>query len=149
MKKIIIALSFLFLSACGGGDSDSGGSVENTAAGDSLPENFVGTYTGSIEVTASGLGLTVTETFDITITVNDNGTIDFQSDGETFSAGIANDGNFSVSVDIDEEECTGTVSVTGSVDGTTASGNGSGEGQCVISGTNVDVTLEAEFTATM
>lgn len=149
MKKLFISLSFLFLSACGGGSSDSGGSqVTNTDPGSDIPENFLGVYNGTIDVTASGLGLTVSEAFELTITVNENGTIDFTSEGETASAGITNAGDFSVSVSVDEDGCTGTIDVSGSVDGTIASGSGSGSGECDLDGNNIEVTLEGEFSAT-
>jgi len=149
MKKIILSLSFLLIAACGGGSSSSGG-VEESAPGQNLPANFVGTYLGMLRVTAEAAGVSESDSFEITITVFANGTVRFDGDDpdETFTVGIADDGSFSGNVDIDEDECSGSIGVTGSVDGTTASGTVEGDGECEISGITVSVELRGDFTAT-
>lgn len=144
-----LILVVLFLSACSGG-SDSGGAVENSVAGDMIPANFVGTYTGSITVTASASGLSETDSFPITIVVSANGDLRFEGDDpdETFTVGLTNSGQFSGSLDIAQDDCSGTVSVQGTVDGSRATGPVSGTGECTVSGLNVDVDLEGSFEAT-
>lgn len=156
-KKISVVFFLVFgLAACGGGDSDSGSMVEPTAPGNSLPANFVGTYTGTLTVTARALGLSQTDTFPITIVVNSDGTVRFEGDDpdETFTSGIANDGSFAVEVSVSDldssvEECDSdtSISVTGNVDGTTAAGDVSGEGRCTIDGITADISLSGTFTA--
>ncbi len=150
IKKLLVAISLVTLAACGGGSSDSGGNVENTAPGDMLPANFVGTYTGTLNLRASAAGLTESDSFPITITVFENGTVRFDGDDpdETVTVGIANDGNFSASVTITEDPCTGTINLTGSVDGTTARGDVSGDGSCTQNGLTVDAELSGDFNAT-
>ena len=154
MKQILIKTGLfvfflLFLTACGSGGSSSGGG-EDTTAGDGIPANFIGVYTGVLNVEASAIGITERDSVAITITVNADGTIRFDGDDpdETFTVGLTNAGEFSGSLPIDQSDCVGTVAVTGQVDGTTASGSLEGEGECRVSGVNLDVTLSGEFTAT-
>ena len=151
MKKIqlcFILFSLSILSSCGGGGSSSG--VEPTSAGMSIPANFIGVYTGTFTVTAKALGITDTDTFSITITVTEDGMLRFDGDApdETFTVGVTNEGAFSGNLFIDEDECTGTIGVTGTVDGSTASGEANGDGECDISGIKADVELNGTFTAT-
>lgn len=137
------------LSACGGGSSDSGGG--ETAPGSNIPEAFLGVYQGTINLRASAAGLSATESFPITITVTADGQLRFDGDepNETATVGLTNDGRFSGSIPVDEEECTGTVTFTGQINsaGTNASGELEGEGECDINGTNVDVELGGDFSA--
>lgn len=149
MKKILIVLASIFLVACGSGDSDSGGMTDATLPGTNVPASFAGLYTGTASITASALGITESDMFPISITVTDDAMVRFDGDDpeETFTVGLANDGAFSGSLPINEDPCTGTVSVTGSVDGTTAAGDISGSGRCLINGLDVEVTLEGTFSA--
>ena len=151
LVKICFFLSALLaLSACGGGDSDSGGGGDVTTPGDMLPANFVGVYTGVLNLTASAAGLTESDSFPITITVNADGTVRFDGDDpdETFTVGIDNSGSFSGSVTIQEEPCAGTINLQGSVDGSNATGTVSGEGTCTQDSLTVDVSLSGDFNAT-
>lgn len=149
MKKLLIVALSLFLFSCGSGDSDSGGMVEATLPGSDVPASFAGVYSGTLNVTASALGLTESDSFPITVTVTENGEVRFDGDSpeETFTVGLENGGAFRGNLPIDEEECTGNVAVVGTVNGSTASGTVSGEGRCNISGTSVAVTLEGDFSA--
>ncbi|RBP49093.1 hypothetical protein [Arenicella xantha] len=154
MKKLLITfLSCLLLSACDDGDSDSGGMPDPTnpeTPGSSFPAEFVGVYAGSLNVTAEALGITERDSFDITITVNSDATIRFDGDSpeETSTANVGNDGAFTGNLDINVDECTGSVVYTGTVDGTTATGTISGDGNCTSGGLNFDVTLNGDFNAT-
>ena len=150
MKKLLVLFACCFLIACGGGSSDSGGMVDATLPGTNVPANFAGTYTGMITFTASALGITETDSFPITVTVTDDAMVRFDGDDpdETFTVGLGNDGGFSGNLPINEDPCSGSVGVTGVVDGTTASGSISGSGNCNVNGLDVDVTLEGTFTAT-
>ena len=148
-KSGLVIFFLLFLTACGSGGSDSGGG-EDTSPGNGIPANFIGTYTGVLNLEASAIGITERDSVAITITVNADGTIRFDGDDpdETFTVGLTNAGAFSGTLPIDQEGCVGTVAVTGQVDGTTASGSLEGEGECRVSGVDLDVTLTGEFTAT-
>ncbi len=144
---LVLALT---LAACGGGDSDSGGMDEPTLPGTNIPAIFVGTYSGTLTVTAAALGLSETDSFPITITVTSDGMIRFDGDDpdETFTAGLTNEGRFVGVLPVEVDECSGQLSTSGNVDGTTASGEVSGEGRCDVDGVVVTVTLEGTFTAT-
>lgn len=150
MKKIfaIVSLS-LFLLSCGSGGSDSGGMSEPTLPGTDVPASFVGVYSGTLNLSASALGLTESDSFPITITVTEDGLLRFDGDSpeETFTVGLENGGAFRGSLNINEEECTGSAAVSGTVDGTTASGTLSGDGECRFDGANVDVSLSGDFSA--
>jgi len=149
MLKRVFVFSFLLLLAACGGSSDSGGNVENTQPGDMLPANFIGTYTGTLTLTASAAGLTQTESAEITLIVAADGTVTFRGDDpdETFTVGISNAGEFSGFVDIVEDECSGNISVQGSVDGTNATASVQGEGSCTVNGLTVNVDLTGNLTA--
>ena len=149
IKKSILLFSFLLLTACDSGDSDSGGMDAPTLPGTDVPASFAGVYNGTLNVTAQALNITRSDSFPITITVTDDAMVRFDGDSpdETFTVGIANDGSFSGTLPIDEDECTGTATVQGSVDGTTASGTVDGTGRCLVSGLDVEVTLEGDFQA--
>lgn len=150
MKNIYIIFVCLLVVACGGGSSDSGGQVEPTTPGSSIPSNFFGKYTGTLNVSAEASGLSAKESYPITITVTEDGKVRFDGDepDETFTVGLSNDGSFAGNLPINEDECNGTVGVTGKVDGTTASGNVSGDGKCKVKGINIDVKLKGDFSAT-
>lgn len=150
LRTLLVSAVFLFLVACDDGDSDSGANVETTAPGDMFPASFAGVYSGNLNLTASAAGITQSDSFPITITVNEDATIRFDGDDpdETFTVGVQNDGTFSGSLSINEDPCSGTVSVTGRVDGTNASGNVSGSGNCTQAAVSVDVELSGDFTAT-
>ena len=66
---------------------------------------------------------------------------------ETFTVGISNSGDFSGNVTITEDPCSGNISVTGRVDGSRASGDVTGDGECTINGVNLSVTLSGDFSA--
>lgn len=149
MKKLLIMFSFLILSACSDSDSDSGGMVADTLPGTNIPANFAGVYSGTLNVKAEALGLTETDSFPITITVTNDGMVRFDGDDpeETFTVGLTDSGEFSGTLPIDEDECTGSVGATGQVDGSSAFGMVSGEGVCDIDGLTVEVTLTGDFNA--
>lgn len=148
MKKIILCFCLLLIAACGGGDSSSGAG-DTTNPGDSIPANFVGTYNGTLNLTASAVGLTESDSFPIMVTVMSDGTVRFDGDDpdETFTAGITNAGEFSGGIEVTEDECSGSLSVTGRVDGSVASGSVTGDGQCTVNGVNISVTLRGDFSA--
>jgi len=151
MKKITLLLCLLILAACGDGDSDSGGDTADSQMNDVLPANFVGVYTGTIEATATAIGIiSLSETYPITITVTADNMIRFDGDepDETFTAVITNDGAFSGGLPFNDEDCTATINTEGTVDGVIASGTVDGSGVCLLDGNSVDVTLEGTFTAT-
>jgi len=149
MKNVFVIIACCFLFACGGGSSDSGSMLDATLPGTDVPASFAGTYSGTVTFTASALGITETDTFSITVTVTDDAMVRFDGDDpeETFTVGLANDGSFAGNLPINEDPCTGSVSVMGMVDGTTASGSVSGSGSCDVNGLTVDVTLEGDFSA--
>ncbi len=151
MKHVLFFFLAVFaLSACDGGGSDSGSMVDATIPGTNVPMSFVGTYTGTLNVSASALGTSVDDSFPITITVNGDGTVRFDGDDpdETFTVGIQDNGVFRGNLPIDQEGCTGNVAAEGQVDGTNVNGTIDGNGTCDIDGLSVDVTLSGDFNAT-
>ena len=151
IRHFILALTaLLFLSACGGGGSDSGSMVEATLPGTNVPISFIGTYQGTLNVNASALGNSISDSFPITITVNEDGTIRFDGDDpdETFTVGLQNDGVFQGNLPLDQSGCTGNVGANGQVDGNNVTGTIDGSGSCEINGLSVDVELAGDFNAT-
>lgn len=149
MKKLILAFtSLIFLASCGG-SSSSGAQVEESEAGMMIMQSFVGDYIGTLTVTAEAIGITETDTFQITATVTMDGMITFNGDdpGETFTVGLTDEGTFSGNLFIDEDPCEGTVGVVGSITGTTMSGTVEGEGFCEEGILEVDVDLDGTFSA--
>jgi len=139
IKASFIIVSSIILSACGGSDT----SVDNVevAAGD-VPNQFVGTYTGTVSVRATAEVLPISESFeeDITIVVNEDNTVTFLGDDpqETFTTVVGSNGGFNGQFTIIEDDCEGVVNVSGTVDGVTAQGEVGGEGEC--EGVDVDLT---------
>jgi hypothetical protein len=149
MKNLLLIFASLFIIACSDGSSDSGGMLDATLPGTNVPSSFVGVYTGSLTVTASALGISETESIPITVTVTSDGMVRFAGDDadEVFIVGLGNDGVFSGNLPINEDPCSGSVGVSGTIDGSTASGNLSGSGACNVSGLEVEVTLDGSFSA--
>ena len=147
MKKNIISIVFssIILVACGGSDT-SVDNVEVTSG--PVPNEFVGTYNGTISGRASAELLPVSESFeeDITIIVREDNTITFAGDDpdEVFTTNIGSNGGFNGSLFIDEDDCEGQINVSGTVDGSVAQGEIGGEGEC----DGVDVDLTGTFNAT-
>lgn len=153
LKRIIatVFIAAFLLTGCDSGGSSSGGDqVEESVSGDMLPAEFVGVYVGTISARLEASGISESETYEITITVNADGTIKFDGDDpdETFTVGIANDGTFSGNLRIDEDDVTGVLGVTGRVDGTTASGDVVGEGEFDTGIITIDIDVTGTFTAT-
>jgi len=150
LSKYLLTFSLIVLVACGSGGSSSG--VDPTMPGQNLPPIFVGVYTGTLNATIKGAGITDSDTFQITITVFADGTIRFDGDDpdETFTVGITDAGDFAGNLEAEDfnDDCTGTVGVTGNVDGTTATGTIEGDGECDVAGLDIGVEVTGTFTAT-
>ncbi|MDB4511897.1 hypothetical protein N9060_00400 [Arenicella sp.] len=153
MIRYLLLISLILISSCGGGGSDSGASSDPQAssvsqAGDSVPANFSGVYNGSIQGSATALNVSLSDSFPISITVEQN-RVRFDGDDpdETFSAGLRNDGTFSGVLNYDDDECLGNVQLEGIVDGTNASGSFGGNGSCAVGGNNIEVEITGTFTA--
>lgn len=146
---LFLAFTISLLVGCGGGSSSSGAAVANTAPGQNLPPEFVGVYSGTLNLRADASGLSETASFPITVTVFEDGTVRFDGDepDETFTVGVTDAGVFAGNVDISESDCSGSLAVNGQVDGSTASGTVQGEGTCVVSGLSLDVQLSGDFNA--
>jgi hypothetical protein len=152
-KRIIAITLFtgFFLTGCDIGGSSSGADqVDNSEAGDMLPAEFVGVYTGTIDIQAEASGIKDSDSFPVTITVSADGTLRFDGDDpdETFTVGIANDGTFSGNLRYDDKDLTGVLGVTGRVDGTTASGDIVGEGEYDTGVVTLAVDVVGSFFAT-
>ena len=104
LNRVLLLIAILFLSACDLGDSDSGAMVEPTLPGTNVPASFAGTYTGTLDVTAEALGVSESDSFDITITVTDDAMVRFEGDDpdEVFVVGLANDGTFAGNLQIQD-----------------------------------------------
>lgn len=123
-----IAATF-FLSSCSTGDT----SVETLpVTGGNVPSEFVGTYRGTINAEAKRGLLEASLDDPITIIVRSNNTIEFLGDDpdERFVTTIGSNGNFNGVLPIDASDCSGDINVSGTVNGTTASGELGGEGRC-------------------
>ena len=152
-RLLFIFFAFLSLSACELGSSDSGADqVPNTDPGDSIPSEFVGVYVGTLnaEVEANSINVTESYSFPITITVSADGMIRFDGDepDETFTVGVANDGTFSGNLRVEDDDVQGTLGVSGRVDGSTAQGDVTGEGEVDTGLVTVGVTVRGNFSAT-
>jgi len=149
IKNLLVLFFVVAISACGGGDSDSGDMLEATLPGTNVPISFVGTYEGTLNITASAAGTTISDSFPITVTVNDDATIRFDGDDpdETFTVGLQNDGVFQGSLPLDQSGCSGNVGVSGVVDGTNVTGTLEGMGECDVSGVSLGVELTGDFSA--
>ena len=149
MQKIKLNTLFLVvlmgLAAC----SDSDTSVDNVEVtqGD-VPSEYVGTYVGTItgEAEADDLPLERSFTEDITITVSADNMITFSGDDpdEVFTTEIGSNGGFNGQLEISDDNCSGTINVSGTVDGNIASGNVGGNGVCE----DIDASLTGTFSAT-
>lgn len=144
-----LAAMLALLSACGGGSSSSGSGVEPTPPGENIPANFVGIYRGQLNLRAAAIGTSESASFPITVTVSADGMVRFDGDEpeETFTVGLTNAGEFAGNISIIEGDCAGQLAVQGQVDGSTATGTVAGEGTCRISGIDVDVELNGDFSA--
>lgn len=146
--KILLLIVAFGLTACGGGSSGSGASVEPTQAGNSLPENFLGIYRGVLNLTLSTLIVSESGSFPIVLEVMSNGmvsvTID-DEDPEMFP--INNEGRFSGQASFADEDCEAFLGVSGSVNGATASGTINGEGSCALGSDRLDIEAEGDFSA--
>lgn len=149
IKQLFILSIALFLISCGGG-SDSGAQVEDSIPGTMIPISFVGVYTGTVNLTASAIGITESDSFPITITVTDDAMVRFDGDepDETFTVGLMDDGSFSGNLPVEVSSCEGTLGVVGTVDGTTVTGTVDGDGVCDQGLLEIEVTLEGDFSAT-
>ncbi|MEO0368732.1 MAG: hypothetical protein AAF197_08095 [Pseudomonadota bacterium] len=154
LKLIALTASFIFvllLAGCDLGGSSSGADqVPSTEAGNMIPAEFVGTYIGTLNLEADGIGISERDSFPIMITVTADGMLRFDGDDpdETFTVGVANDGRFSGNLRIDDDDVEGVLGVSGQVDGTTASGTVTGEGEVDTGLITIAVDVTGDFNAT-
>ena len=146
MKALISITLFSALSllqACSNGDT----SVDSLPVSDGpVPNNLVGTYVGTLSATARSGFLEESSTAPITIIVSPDNTLRFEGDDpeEVFVTTVGANGNFNGSIPIDVDDCSGTVDVSGNVDGTVASGDLGGTGDC----SGLSVGVSGDFNAT-
>lgn len=141
MKKLLVLLFSLGLTACGGGGSGggSGGSP------------FDGNYNGVATVVFSAPGIpNSTELITTNFTIS--GTTIAITDGEISGTGTLNpDGSFSIpfsGIDtLDGITCQLNLTFTGTVSGNTVTGNVSGSAPCSGFGISVTVAIQGSFSA--
>ncbi len=114
------------LAACGGGGgSSSSGGGANT-------RQFVGNYTGSARLTLASQGRVARNTSRVFVAVRSNGQMDIYFDGElAVQVTSLNSSRFAVTDSAHNagfDNCSGTVSLVGSIDGNTISGTFSSRG---------------------
>lgn len=146
MRKMIAGLFMVsMLGACGGGSSTSSGA----AGGGTNGESIDGTYNGVINATAEALGISESASEPFTVTIA-NQTLSFVGDdpGETFTAPIDGQGNFSGTYTYVDDECTGNITLSGAVNAPNIIGSVDGTGICRIDGTRIDVDITGDFSAT-
>lgn len=144
-KKVFIKLitlsifSTLLLSGCGGGDGDSSSGAS---------PDVVGTYNGTQNITLVANGQSQRASGNVSITIASNGTVTFRQDG--FSAtGALNGNSFTVNfpgsiANSPGINCGGTISYSGSTNGTQASGNLSSSG---VSCNSINIAVSGNFSA--
>ena len=144
-RIVSVLLLTVILSACGGSDT-SVETVEVTPG--SVPNTLVGVYRGTLDARGEVSLLRLSESISqpITITVREDNTITFAGDDpdEVFTTDIGSNGGFNGSLPLNEDGCSGTLNVSGTVDGTNAQGSVGGSGSC--EGLDVDIT--GSFSAT-
>jgi len=148
MKNIIACLLTLsMVAACGGGSSSSGSNTGATTTGSN--DNIDGTYLGTINFTVSALGLSQSESEPITFTI-DNNALTYQGDdsNERFSVPVDGQGNFNGSFNFSEDGCSATFRLNGTVNAPNITGSVDGDGECRVSGDDVSVSVEGDFSAT-
>ncbi|NOZ10417.1 MAG: hypothetical protein GXP09_05195 [Gammaproteobacteria bacterium] len=130
-------LLVVFLTACSsdnGSTSSGGGTAPPTSSAPPVPEGgtpdnntpstnqFAGTYSGTVKYTVSGLGISTSDTDSFTVTIDENGKVSVNG---TY-AGKLSSNSFSISETGTETvsgvTCSGTISVNGSISGSTISG---------------------------
>lgn len=132
----------LLLQSCSKGDT----SVDSRPETDGpVPSNFVGTYIGTLTATAKSGVLKRSTTDTVTITVSSDNTLRFQGDDpeEIFVTTVGANGNFNGSLPFDIDDCSGTIKVSGNVDGSVATGELGGSGKCK----SVSVGVSGNFNA--
>jgi len=159
MKKIVYSglfLTSLVLTACGGGSSSDGGGSDGAgsagAGSDGGGTGSVaippGTYSGPVTVTASGGGLSETVTDTLTVVVEEDGAdIDF---GDVPGTVTVNGNQITAAVPAStfndsDVTCSGTIVVTGTVNGDTITGDISGK-DIVCNG--IPITVTGDYTLT-
>ena len=120
----VIFTSIALLSACGGG-STGGVGTQNSP--------HVGTYSGSVNLTATASGVpTVSATDVISVYIRPDGTVLLGDSENIFAVGTLNGDTFSftgaASVLADDTSCTGTITITGTVSNGTGTGTISSSG---------------------
>jgi len=143
LSSICLIVVFGLLQACSKGDT----SVDSRPVTDGpVPSEFVGTYVGTLTATAKSGPLDRSTTDTITITVSSDNTLRFQGDDpeEVFVTTVGANGNFNGSLPIDLDDCSGTINVSGNVNGTVATGELGGTGKC----NSVSVGVSGNFNAT-
>ncbi len=143
VQRFVLLSLLVLVAACSKGNT----SVDQKPVTDgAVPSNFVGVYRGTLTATAKAGPLNETTTDVITITVSADNTIRFEGDDpdEVFVTKVGANGNFNGSLPIKTGDCEGNVDVSGSVDGTAASGDLGGSGKCK----GVSVGVSGNFSAT-
>ena len=141
------ALIIMFLAACGGGGSDSGGTAE---------ANNDGVFVGTIEATASTIGLSQTESAPLQIVVQDNAVTSITIDDESTTGSFPIDGNnitvsvdASTLVDIDDDvSCSGPIDLIINFAGDTLDGTLAASLDCMFEGAAIPVDVTGTLTAT-
>ena len=143
IKRFTSCLSLIglavFLTACGGGDTSSGGGA-----------SFAGTYSGPWRVTVRGGGGSFTGTGTIVVVINPNNSVVLDPNTPVPGRGTISGnmitasypGAFANSPGI---TCTGAVAVRGTVSGNTISGT---IGPSTITCNGIPFTIQGTFTAT-
>ena len=142
LASVFLFIVIALIQACSDGDT----SVDSLPVSEGpVPNDFVGTYVGTLSATARSGFLEESATNPITIIVSPDNTLRFQGDDpeEVFVTTIGSNGNFNGSIPVDVDDCSGTVDVSGNVDGTVASGDLGGTGDC----SGLSVGVSGDFSA--
>lgn len=149
MKRYLICMLAVMITACGGGGS-SGGAGGAVSDGGNNP--FAGSYTGTATVTLSAPGVKpVTNTMPISIVISADGTIVVEDDGKVYGTGKLDGNSFAMTnaaqYSSDGITCTGPQSFSGTVSGTSITGRITGTANCTGPNGSVSISMNGTFSA--
>ncbi|MEM7359028.1 MAG: hypothetical protein AAF431_08025 [Pseudomonadota bacterium] len=108
---------------------------------------YTGPATGTVVLTGA-TNQTLNFSDQVTIDVNDDRSMTFTVDGDSFNSTVAQNGTFSGTYTYDIlGQCEVDIVVNGVINGTSASGTTSGSETCLITGLSVTATFNASFNA--
>lgn len=144
-----LAITAVMLSACGSDSpsASSGGGSVTVIPGD--PAALAGTYSGSATLTVSALGISESQTYPVTITIEPNGNVSIRSGSEAIDdVAVLRGSGFSYTTTdtatVGQYTCSGTITVSATIANGRINGNLSTQNaNCNGIGLSLTGTLQA------